>query len=136
MSMLENRTSGYLYSELFSKSNEEKWTTFQSMACSLLLIKMLLKTSQLLSKHFPSGLSLCTFYFLFYKGKDTLLQFLSQAFNVLYIFFAIFFRFHKFFNNFHLSKNILVNKVFHWNVFFYIFTPMTQGSCQFLFEVK
>ena len=33
--MIENRISGYLYNELFSKSNEETCTVFQSMDWSL-----------------------------------------------------------------------------------------------------
>ena len=32
--MIENRIAGYLYNELFSKSNEEKCTAFQKMAWS------------------------------------------------------------------------------------------------------
>ena len=61
-----------LHNELFSESNEEKCTAFQSLAWSL--------TAQLLSKYFPSGLSLCILYFLFIKPR-ILLQFLSQAFR-------------------------------------------------------
>ena len=30
--MIENRISGYLYNGLFSESNDEKYTAFQSMA--------------------------------------------------------------------------------------------------------
>ena len=37
--MIENRISGYLYNELFSKSNEEKCTAFQSMVWSLIVHK-------------------------------------------------------------------------------------------------
>ena len=39
----------------------------------LLFIEMLLKTAPLISKYFPSGLSLslCILYFLFHKDKDT-----------------------------------------------------------------
>ena len=64
--MIENRISGYLYNELFSESNEEKCTAFQSMAWPFIIIKILLKTTQLLSKHFPSDLPLCILYFLFH----------------------------------------------------------------------
>ena len=62
--MIESRISCYFYNELFSESNKEKCTAFQGKAWSLiplLLIKILLKTAQLLSKHFPSGLSLFVF---------------------------------------------------------------------------
>ena len=37
--MTENRISGYLYNELFSKSNGEKCTAFQSMVWSLIVHK-------------------------------------------------------------------------------------------------
>ena len=69
--MIENLISGYLYNELFSKSNEEKLRPFKVWLGPLLFIKTLLKFAQLLSKHFPCGLSLCMLYFLFHKGKDT-----------------------------------------------------------------
>ena len=68
--MIENQISGYFYNELVSESNEEKCMAFQWLS-PLLFIKILLKTAQLLSKHFPSGLSLSILYFLFHKGKDT-----------------------------------------------------------------
>ena len=41
--MIENRISGYLYNELFSNSKEEKCTTFQSMAWSLIVYKSTIK---------------------------------------------------------------------------------------------
>ena len=41
--MIENRISGYLYNELFSESNEEKCTAFQSMAWSLIVHKNTIK---------------------------------------------------------------------------------------------
>ena len=78
----------------------------------LLFIKILLKTAQVLSKHFPSDLSLCIFYFLFHKGKDTSAIPHPSVQHLVYAF-PIFFRFHKWFNNFHLSKNILINKFIH-----------------------
>ena len=37
----------------------------------LLFIKILFKAVQLLSKHVPSSLSLCIFYFSFHKDNDT-----------------------------------------------------------------
>ena len=39
----------------------------------LVFIKIIFENAQLLSKHFPPGLSLCILYFLFHKdkGKDT-----------------------------------------------------------------
>ena len=43
VSIIENRISGYLYNELFSESNEEKCTAFQSMAWSLTVHKNTIK---------------------------------------------------------------------------------------------
>ena len=37
----------------------------------LLFIKLLLKTAQLVCKHFPSGLFLCIIFFLFDQGTET-----------------------------------------------------------------
>ena len=51
----QNRISGYFCNELFSESNEEKCTTFQSMALSLIVHKNAIKK---LSKHYLSGISL------------------------------------------------------------------------------
>ena len=41
--MIENRISGYLCNELFSESNEEKCTPFQSIAWSLIAHKNTIK---------------------------------------------------------------------------------------------
>ena len=41
--MIENCISGYLYNELFSQRNEEKCTTFQSLAWSLIVHKNIIK---------------------------------------------------------------------------------------------
>ena len=41
--MIVNRISGYLYNELFSKSNEEKSMAFQNMAWSLTVHKNTIK---------------------------------------------------------------------------------------------
>ena len=110
--MIENRISGYLYNELFSESNEEKCTAFQSMVWSLIVHKNIIKNAQLPSKHFPSSVSLCILYFPFHKVKDTSAIPQSSVQNLVYVF-PIFFRFRKCFNNFHLSKNILINNFFH-----------------------
>ena len=37
--MIDDRISGYLYNELFSEINKEKYTVFQSMAWSLIVHK-------------------------------------------------------------------------------------------------
>ena len=83
--MIENHISDNLYYKLFSESCEEKCTVFQSMARSLIVHKILLKSAQ---EHFPPGFLLCILYLLFNKGKDTsaipsaipriLLQFLPE----------------------------------------------------------
>ena len=65
--MTENHISGYFYNELFSGSNEEKCTAFQSMAWSLIVHKNTIKK---LSKYFLPYLS-SILYFFFLKGKDT-----------------------------------------------------------------
>ena len=80
--MTENRISGCFYNELFSESNEEKCTAFQSMAWSLIIHKNAIKK---LSKHFPSGLSFLSFISFFIKAR-ILLQFFSQGFSILYMF--------------------------------------------------
>ena len=82
--MIENRISGCLL--LFSESNEEKCAAFQSMAWSFIVHKNTIKTAQLHSKHFPSGLSpFVSFISIFIKAR-ILLEFLNQAFSILYIF--------------------------------------------------
>ena len=98
--MIENRISGYLYNELSSNSNEEKCTTFQSMAWSLIVYKSTIKNRSTALQAFSfRSLSLCIFYFLFLKA-GILLQFLSQAFSIFYTFSPISLFFHKCFNNF------------------------------------
>ena len=82
---------------------------FKVWLSTLLFTKKLLKTARLLSKDFPSGLSLCIIYFLFHKGKDTSAISQPSIQHLVYVF-PIFSRFRKCFNNFHLSKNILINK--------------------------
>ena len=62
--MIENSISGYLHNELFGENNEENVRPFKVWLCPLLLIKILLKTAQLLSKPFRSGVSLCIHYIL------------------------------------------------------------------------
>ena len=41
--MVENHILGYLFNELFSESNEEKCTAFESMALSLIVYKNTIK---------------------------------------------------------------------------------------------
>ena len=123
--MIENRISGYLYNQLFSESKKENVRSCKAWLGPLLFIKILLKTAQLLSKHFPSGLSLCILYFIFHKGKNTS-AIPQPSFQHLIYVFPIFFRFHKCFNNFHLRKNILINIFFSLkHVFLHSITSMT-----------
>ena len=108
------------FSAKLMKKNVEH---FKIWLAFLLFIKILLETAQLLSKHFPSGLSLCILFFSFFIKARILLQFLSQAFSIFRLFSPIFFRFHKCFSNFHLSKNILINK------FFFTEACVSSGIC-------
>ena len=105
--------------------------SFKVWLGSLLFIKILLKAAQLLSKHFSSGLSLRILYFLFQKGKDTPAISQPSVQHLVYVF-PIFFRFHKYFNNFHLSKNILINKFFSLkHAFLYSFASISKGAVGF-----
>ena len=69
--MIEYQISGYFHNEPFSESNEEKCMPFKVWLGPLLLMKILIKTAQLVSKYFPSGLSFGIHNFLFHKVKDT-----------------------------------------------------------------
>ena len=114
--MLENHISDNLYDELISKSSE-RCMAFQSMA--LPLIK---NSSTVLqqSRYFLPGPSLCIFYFIFHKDKDSSAIPHPSVHYLVYVF-PIFFCFHRCFNNFHLSKILLTYRFFHWNMCFFIF---------------
>ena len=134
--MIENRISGFCIMNFLAKVMKKNVRPFKVWLGPLLFIKVLLKTTQLLPKHFPSGLCLFILYFLFHKSKDSSAIPQPSVQRLVYAL-PIFFRFHKCFNNFHLSKNILINKFFSLkHIFLHSFTSMTQGSCRFLFEVK
>ena len=79
------------------------------------------------------SLSLSLFvYFIYFFQAWILLEFLSQAFSILYMFFPIFFRYYKYFDKFHLTKNILIKKFFSLkHVFRHSFPSVTH-----FFEVK
>ena len=71
VSTIGNRISGYLRNELFSKSNKEKCTTFQSMAWSLIFHKNTIKNWSTALQAFSFwSLSLYPLFY-FHKGKDT-----------------------------------------------------------------
>ena len=93
--MIENRISGYLYNELFSESNEEKCTAFQSMAWSLIVHKNTIKNCSTALQAF--SFQFLSLHLLFPLKTRVLLQCLSQAFSILYMFFP-FFHFHNFFH--------------------------------------
>ena len=116
--MIGNRISAYLYNELFSESSKEKCTAFQSMAWSLNVDKNTVKNCSIAFQAFSvRSLSL---YPLFSLKARILLQFLSQAFSILYMLSPFSFVFISFF-----SKRV-----------YYSFTSMAQGGFRFLFEVK
>ena len=84
--MIENDISGNLSNELFSENGEEKLVVFLNMTWSLIVHKNAIKICSTILKEFWSrSLSLYIFYFLFIKAR-ILLQFLSQAFTILYMF--------------------------------------------------
>ena len=86
VSVIENDISGNLSNELFRKNGEEKLAVFLNMAWSLIVHKNTIKICSTILKEFWSwSLSLYIFYFLFIKAR-ILLQFLSQAFTILYMF--------------------------------------------------
>ena len=111
---------------LLAKVVKKNVRSFKVWLGPSLIIKILLKSAQLLSKHFSPRLSLGILYFLFHKGKDTSVIPQSSVHHLVYVF-PIFFRFRKCFNNFHLSKILLTNKFcLLKNVFLHIFTSMTS----------
>ena len=86
VSMIESDISGNLSNELFSENGEEKLVVFLNMTWSLIVHKNAIKICSTILKEFWSrSLSLYIFYFLFIKAR-ILLQFLSQAFTILYMF--------------------------------------------------
>ena len=57
---------------------------FKVWLCPLLFIKILLKTAQLLSKHFLSGFFLFVSFISFFIKAKMLQQFLSRTFSILF----------------------------------------------------
>ena len=108
MSMIETRITGYLYNKRFSESNEESVRPFKVWLGPLLFIKILLKTTQLLFKHFSSDVPIRILYFLFQKDKNTSAIPQPSVQHLVYVF-PIFFLFHKCFNKFHFCKNTLIS---------------------------
>ena len=129
VSMIENSISGYLYNELFSKSNEENCTVFQRVAWSRIAHKNPFCSTALQAFLFRS----LSWYPLFPLLKRQEYFCSSSAKRS-----ASCICFHKCFNNFHLSKNILTNKFFslkHVVLQFYLHGAR-EFLCRFLFEVK
>ena len=119
--MIENQISGICIMNFLAKVKKKNVRPFKVWLGPLLFIKILLKTAQLLSRHFSSGLSLFVSFISFYE-KDASRIPQPSVQHLVYVF-PIFFRFHKHISTFHLSKNIFVNKFFHWNVFLYNLPP-------------
>ena len=91
--MIENRISCYFYNN--KESNKEKCTAFQDMACSLIVDKNTIKNCSTALQAFSfRSLSL---YPLFPLKARILLQFLSKAFKILYMFSPFSFVFISFF---------------------------------------
>ena len=90
--MSEDYISGYLYNELFSKSNKEKCMVFQSMVCSLIVDKNQIKncSTALQALCFQS---LCNETLL--KGTSAILQ--PSVQHLVYVHLT-FFCFQKFFH--------------------------------------
>ena len=84
--MIENLISGYLYNELFSERNEEKSTAFQSMAWSLVVHKKYYHKLLNCSPSIFLPVSHFVYFISFFIKAKILLQFLNQAFSILYIF--------------------------------------------------
>ena len=92
--MIENLISGCLYNELFSESNEEKCTAFQSMAWPLIVHKHTTTNWSTAPQVFSfQSLSFLKLYFLFHKSKDTS-TIPQPSVQHLVCIFPIFFRFH------------------------------------------
>ena len=71
---------------LLAKVMKKNVRSFKVWLGSLLFIKILLKTAQLFSKHFPSGLSLFVSFISFFIKARILLELFDQAFSILYMF--------------------------------------------------
>ena len=93
--MIENRTSGCLYNELFSESNKGKCPAFQSMAWSLIVDENTIKNCSTALQAF--SFRFLSLYLLFPLKARVLLQFLSQVFSILYMFLPFSFVFISFF---------------------------------------
>ena len=79
--MIENNISDNLYNEIFTKSSEEK-----CMAWSLIVHKNIKNCSTVLQAFYSHPLSLLVSFVLFFMEARIFLQFLSQAFIILYMF--------------------------------------------------
>ena len=104
--MIENNISDNLYNEHSTESSEEK-----CMAWSLIVHKNTIKNCSP-SIFFPPPFTTCIFCSLFHGGKDISAIPQPSVHHLVYVS-LIFFRFHKYFNNFHLNKNLLTNTFFH-----------------------
>ena len=78
----------------------------------LLFIKILKTAQQSPSILFRPPFTTCIFCSFFHGGKDISAIPQPSVHHLVYVS-LIFFRFHKYFNYFHLSKNLLTNTFFH-----------------------
>lgn len=134
MSLIGNRISGYLHNERFSKSNEEKSTAFQNMTWSLIIHKNTITNWSTVLQTSPQ--SLC-FYpsFPFSWRQDTFAILQSYVHHLVYVI-PIVVCFHKWFNKFRLSKNLLTNIFFRWNLCFSIYlVPWRRELLVSLFQL-
>ena len=88
--MIDNHISGNLYNELISESSKEKCTVFQSMPWSSIAHKNTIKNC---STVLQAPISLFVSFIFFFIKARILLQFRSQAFITLYMFFRFSFVF-------------------------------------------
>ena len=84
--MIVNCISGYLYNELFIELNEEKCTAFQSLVWSFIVHKNTIKKMLNCSTSIFLPVSLFVSFISFSINSRILLQFLSQARRILYMF--------------------------------------------------
>ena len=84
--MIENRVSGICIMNFLAKVMKRNVRSFKVWFGPLLFMKILLKTAQLLSKHFPSSLPPLYPLLPFFIKARIPLQFLNQAFSILYMF--------------------------------------------------
>ena len=101
--ILKKRIEQGVYHNLLKEINtENRISAIQNMTWSLIVHKNTIKNYSTAPQAFSFWSFLGVLYFLFHKGKDTCAIPQPSVQNLVYVF-PIFFRFHKCFNNFHLT---------------------------------